>query len=491
MSQSFCYSSPAEANGPLLKVVSSSSVSPIEWIYEKIWALSPKVGCTDSYLELSRLTAELITIYELQGRLKSNPFNSARERKVNLNYDPLLHELKDSTCIVTGGLGCVGSILVKKLLEFKVKNIIILDIDTSKVKETYAKEIICLHCDIRDLQKVKGIFFNYSPDFVFHTAAQRDPGYAESHIVETTTTNVLGTLNIAKACEATGSVKQMIFSSTGKSSRYFTEEIYSATKKMDEFILDTYAKESSVKYSMVRFTHILDNSLMNIELRDFSTSLEYVSIHSPGKYVTAQNATEAAGLMLNAILHSEPKQCNLLLVRYLDWPVESLEVALYYIKQSKRAVPVIFVGNPIGYSEKFFRGQMDWSNPCELNLLINVYEQKHRRLNPEEDIIISRPCSTNKQLLKEVIDRIAIAKGERETGKALVDGLKDLVTESLLTVDKEDTTHIIRWGLDPNFLETGSEDFSCFNKIISLLIGSLVGSKYDMEIEENAYQKQA
>lgn len=490
MPQAFCYPSSVDPNGSLFKPTSNSIADSIEGIYKKIWSLSPQVGCPEAYRELTRLTAELMKIYELQGRLNSNPFNSARERKIGLNYEDLLAQLKDSTCVVTGGLGCVGSILVKKLLEFKVKNIIILDIDTSKIKQTHPKEIICLHCDIRDLQKVNDIFSMYAPDFVFHTAAERDPGYAEAHIVETTTTNVLGTLNIVKACEAVGSVKQMVFSSTGKSSRYFTEEIYSATKKIDEFILDTYAKESAIKYSMVRFTHILDNSLMNIELRDYSTSLEYVSIHSPGKYVTAQNATEASGLMLNAILHSEQKQCNLLLVRHLDWPVESLEVALYYVKQSKRAVPVIFVGNPIGYSEKFFRGQMDWSNPSELNLLINVYEQKHRRFNSEEDIIISRPCSTNKQLLEEVIYKIRIAKGEKETRKSLIEGLKDLVKESLLTVDKEDTTHIIRWGLDPNFLETGY-DVSSFNKIISLLIGSLVGSKYDMELEDLVYQKQA
>lgn len=484
----YCYPFPVDANGPLLKITSGSSINSIEWIYEKIWALSPQVGCQEAYGELTKLTGELVKIYELQGRLSSNPFDSARERKISLNHEDLFNQLKNSTCVVTGGLGCVGSILVKKLLEFKVKNIIILD--TAMVKQTYPKEIICLHCDIRNLQRVNDIFSIYSPNFVFHTAAQRDPGYAEAHIAETTSTNVLGTLNIVKACETVGSVKQMVFSSTGKSSRYFTEEIYSATKKIDEFILDTYAKESDIKYSMVRFTHILDNSLMNIELKDYSTSLEYVSIHSPGKYVTAQNATEAADLMLNAILYSEPKQCNLLLSRYLDWPVESLEVALYYIKQSKRTVPVIFVGNPIGYSEKFFRGQLDWSNPGELNLLMNVYEQKYRRLNSEEDIIISNPCSTDKHLLEEVISKITISKSEKETRKSLIGGLKDLVKESLLTVDKEDTTHIIRWGLDPNFLETGNEDVSCFNKIISLLIGSLVGSKYDMEIEEKIFQQQ-
>mgnify|MGYP003513071679 FL=1 len=53
-------------------------------------------------------------------------------------------------------------------------------------------------------------------------------------------------------------------------------------------------------------------------------------------------------------------------------------MALYYIKVSGREIPVIFMGNPIGYTEKFFRGQMDWSNPQDLNLLINKKKQKYR-----------------------------------------------------------------------------------------------------------------
>jgi hypothetical protein len=323
---------------------------------------------------------------------------------------------------------------------------------------------------------------------VFHTAAQRDPGYAESHVIETASTNVLGTLNVIRACEEVGTVIQMVFASTGKSSRYYTEEVYAVSKKIAEFAIDAYAKESAIKYSIVRFTHLLDNSLMNIELKESSKNAAYLSVHSPGKYVTAQNAKEAAFLMLNALVYSEEKQCNLLFVRHLDWPVESLEVALYYIKQSERIIPVVFVGNPIGYSEKFFRGQMDWSNPSELNLLTNVYERKYRRLNSNEDIIISRPCSATKDVLRKAVEKIAAARGEIDTKINLVDGQKDLVRESLKTVSKEDTADILRWGLDPKFLELEHVNVADFNTLISLLVESLAGSEYDQETESYNYQ---
>lgn len=459
----------------------------VEAIYKRIWELSPHVQTHESYLELVRLTNELIKLYDEQGRLSSDPFSPARERTLSLPREKINKELKGSVCLVTGGLGCVGTILVKELLKFDVKTVIILDINRENKTFDNTKKVINRYCDIRNSQDVREIFIHYHPDFVFHAAAKRDPGFAESHVEEAVSTNVLGTLNVVRASEAISTVKQMIFSSTGKASRYFTEEVYSASKKMCEFILDTRAKESKVKYAMARFTHILDNSLMNIELEERSKNDDYVSIHSPGKYVIAQNATEAAHLMLNALLYSEKKQCHFLTVRHLEWPVESLEMALYHIKQSGRTIPVIFLGNPIGYSEKFFRGQMDWSKPNDLNLLINVYEQEYRRLNPSLDIIISRICPPDGDILEIVLDRLKSVHGEKETKIALIEGLKEIVSEVLTKVDKEKTVDILEWGLDPQFLEKENIQASDFGAIIPLLMESLEGSRYYHEVEDLLY----
>lgn len=461
----------------------------IEEIYKKIWALSPQVQNPDAYEELVRLTAELIKLYDSQGRLSQDPFIPTRQRTVSLPAENIHEELKDRTCLVTGGLGCVGTLLVAELLKFDLKRIIILDIQDDCGIYSTSEKVVSVRCDIRDPEKVKAIFTEYHPNFVFHTAAQRHPGLAELNIVETVTTNVLGTLNIIRACEAVGTVKQLVSASTGKASRYFTEEVYAATKKLTEFILDTYAQKSYIKYTLVRFTHILDNSLMNAELKNSSMQDRYLSIHSPGKYVTAQNASEAAYLMLNALVCSVQQQCSFLLVRYLEWPVESLEMALYYIKESGRKIPVIFVGNPLGYTEKFFRGQMDWTRPEELNLLTNVYERRFRRLNQSEDIIISRPCSTNKLVLETVLDRIRKAKGEKETKEVLVEGLKEIVRASLKTVDPKETVDILHWSLEPRFLKLENAQVSDFRAIVPLLVESLEESEYMKEVEDLLYQQ--
>src|SRR5690606_4951847 len=283
-------------------------------------------------------------------------------------------------------------------------------------------------CDVLDSGQLAEIFGKHQPQIVFHTAAQRNPGLAERAISESININVFGTLNMVRAAEESGSVRNFVFCSTGKASRYFTEEVYAATKKMCEYILDVHSRESNIAYSMARFTHVVDNSLMDADIRDSVTRGEYVRIHSSGKFVTAQNAKEASYLLLNSLVHADSDRCNFLIVRNLEWPVESLELALYYISISQRQIPIVFSGNPIGYTEKFFRGQMDWSKPAELNLLINVYENRFRRIAGDDDIIVSNILQCSKPALWHALDNLRAATSDDEIKANLIGGLKNIVT---------------------------------------------------------------
>ena len=450
--------------------------------FNKIWKLSPNVSQTEYYQELVQLTQQIINEYKDQGRIDINPLESSRKRELSLPVDLLNDKLTNATCIVTGGLGCIGSTLVTELLQFDVHEIIVIDkVDHNGIpldeRITYCK------CDILDEEALAQIFSKHNPQIVFHTAAQRNPGLAEQKISETIDTNVFGTLNMVRAAENTPSVRHFVFSSTGKASRYFTEEIYAATKKICEYLLEVTSKESSIIYSMARFTHIVDNSLMDREVHQSVLADPYVKIHNPGKFVTAQNAKEAAYLLLNALIYCDEKKCNFLLVRYLEWPVESLELALYYISTFKKSIPIIFIGNPLGYTEKFFRGQMDWSKPADLNLLINVYENRFRRLNEEGDIIISNILECSGTVLNRCLDNLRSATSDQEARSSLIAGLKDIVKETLVSADKRDTVSILNWGLDKKILEVEHAKAEDYGPIIPLLFQSLEGTPYFNQIE--------
>lgn len=457
----------------------------VQEIFEKIWKYSPFVSNDESYRKLVELTQDLISVYDQQGRLWQNPFEPAKNRKLSLPFEKINIELKDKICLITGGIGDVGTTLYNDLLKFDLKEIILLDNRITENSEEFilGKKVTKVNCDIRDEKKLLQIFKKYQPEIVFHTAAVRDPGYAELHIAETVYTNVLGTWNLANVCENTPSVQKLIFSSTGKASRYLTEEVYAASKKMCEYILDSFAKNGRVQYGMVRFTHIYCNSLMDKQLKEYAKSEEAVKIHSPGKFVTAQNLGEASYLMLNALLYLEPKKSNFLMVRNLEWPVESLEIALFYIKESKRKIPVIFCGNPKGYKEKFFRGQLDWNQPNELNLLINVYENQKRKMNEEGDILISSINPVSLSYLEDFINKLQKVEGEQNLKNLLIEGSVELFKQSLSTVNKQDTINILKWGISPKFLEAEKTVISDYGQIVHILIDSLKESQDFSQIE--------
>jgi len=464
-----------------------------EDLYELLWRYSEKSAFMDNFPILADLTEKLIHVYEEQGRLASNPFIPSRERSLTLPFDQIAKVLKDKVCLVTGGLGCVGSNLIQELVMFQPRLIVILDCNStedSKYKIIQDERIVLERCSVADFSDVSMVFETYQPHIVFHTAAQRDPGLAESTIQHSVQTNVIGTWNMLRVIQKSFSVEQFVFSSTGKASRYFTEEVYAATKKICEMLVDYYSKKCPEKYfSMVRFTHIVDNSLMDNELKSMAQFGDHVAIHSPGKFVTAQNAKEAAYLMLNGLIYAEFGRSNFLLVKNLEWPVESLEVALYYIKHYQRKIPIVFTGNPNGYGEKFFRGQLDWSSPGDMNLLINAYESRTKRLSESNDFIISSIIPYDQTKLETLIELLETTTGESETKEILIGGLKSIFVYSLSKVEKALTLQILKWGIDPKFLAADNTKVKDFGEMVPLMIDSLIDTPYADDLSMITNQK--
>ncbi|MCM1532465.1 MAG: CDP-glucose 4,6-dehydratase [Bacteroides sp.] len=73
-----------------------------------------------------------------------------------------------------------------------------------------------LRADICNGERMKGIFAEYSPDIIFHLAAQPLVRLSYSIPVETYQTNVMGTINILEAVRVTPSVKVAVMITTDK-----------------------------------------------------------------------------------------------------------------------------------------------------------------------------------------------------------------------------------------------------------------------------------
>jgi len=76
---------------------------------------------------LKSLTANLIQAYMAEGRLQEDPFADVLNRKIHLYEAEVSRKLKGKVVLVTGGEGCVGSNLLKKLVELGVKRVVSVD----------------------------------------------------------------------------------------------------------------------------------------------------------------------------------------------------------------------------------------------------------------------------------------------------------------------------------------------------------------------------
>ena len=71
-------------------------------------------------------------------------------------------------------------------------------------------DIISIIGDIRDRDKLNGVFKTYKPEIVFHLAAQPLVRYSYINPIETFETNVMGTVNVFEACRTSESVKAIV-----------------------------------------------------------------------------------------------------------------------------------------------------------------------------------------------------------------------------------------------------------------------------------------
>jgi hypothetical protein len=461
-----------------------SSSDVIEQMQQLLPPGSPAPESSEMIAQLQTLTADLVRAYQAAGRLQEDPFQEARSRSLLLNEAEVRARLQGKVVLVTGGEGCVGSHLIRKLAEFDVQRII--SVDKARRAETSSEVpiasphpgVIYYAADLRDEHEVESIFQRERPAIVFHVAAQRHPGLAEKLIHETITSNVFGTQAIIRLCEAYG-VEQCIFSSTGKASRYFTAEVYAASKKMAEWLLAEAAGRGQVRFGMVRFTHMLENSSMCEQIDHKICQGLPINIHAPDRYVVGQNVGEAVHLLLNALLYSEQNCLKFGLVRHLGWPAESLEVALYKLIQSGKQLPIYFEGVLPGYEESFFLGQVDWEEQLDINTLINALETGYNSsISASGDMIVAELVPFSTAVLDQQLAMLNTLCQDRTVPEQalkqeLATAVRAIALSSFLQAAPPRLLQILKWGVNPKQFQRGELKLADYQEILTLLLQAM------------------
>ena len=113
--------------------------------------------------------------------------------------------------LVTGGAGFIGSHLAEALLAAGHEVTVIDDLSRGRRSQVPAAARF-LQADVTE--NLDGILGEVRPEIVFHEAAQIDVRRSLSDPLLDTRINVLGTVNLLRACAATG-VRRVVFASSG------------------------------------------------------------------------------------------------------------------------------------------------------------------------------------------------------------------------------------------------------------------------------------
>jgi FlaA1/EpsC-like NDP-sugar epimerase len=184
---------------------------------------------------------------------------------IKINTEIISQEIKQSNILVTGAAGSIGSEIVRQLIKFRAKTIILFDqaetpmfhIEMELSKNNIFPKLEFVIGDIRDKNQILKVFERFSIDYVFHAAAYKHVPLMELNPEEAVKTNVFGTKNIVEVSDKYR-VKKFIMISTDKAVK--PTNVMGATKRMAEMITQGSNGISSTDFIITRFGNVLGSN---------------------------------------------------------------------------------------------------------------------------------------------------------------------------------------------------------------------------------------
>ena len=204
--------------------------------------------------ELSFKQIKKVRIEELLGR---DP--------ISLDKANIYKQLHNKIILVTGAAGSIGSEMVRQLIPFQPKKIILLDQAESplydmemELHDKYKQQLYeVVIGDIRNGERMENVFRTFQPQLVFHAAAYKHVPMMENNPSESIFTNVLGTKNLADLSVAY-KVEKFVMISTDKAVN--PTNVMGASKRIAEIYTQSLGKQSGTKFITTRFGNVLGSN---------------------------------------------------------------------------------------------------------------------------------------------------------------------------------------------------------------------------------------
>jgi UDP-glucose 4-epimerase len=170
--------------------------------------------------------------------------------------------------LVTGGAGFIGSHIVDALIAAGHDVFVVDNLNTGH-RENVNPAARFYEMDLRDADGLTALLHSEQPTAISHQAALADVRGSLRQPALYTTVNVIGTLNLLEAARASGTVRKLLFASTGgaiygdpvelpASEACPTNplDVYGASKLSSEHFIDTYRHNYGLDYCVLRYGNI-------------------------------------------------------------------------------------------------------------------------------------------------------------------------------------------------------------------------------------------
>jgi FlaA1/EpsC-like NDP-sugar epimerase len=343
---------------------------------------------------------------------------------VELDLDRVRRDLQGQVVLITGGAGSIGSELARQIAAAGPRRLILLEQAESplyftdlEIRKAHPElDLVPVIADVTDQARLRHVFAEHRPDYVYHAAAYKHVPLMEQNVSEAVRNNVFGTLAVAELAAEFGA-RKFVLISTDKAVR--PSSVMGATKRIAERIVLAWPslKESGTDFRAVRFGNVLgsDGSVIPLFRKQLAQGGP-LTITDPEVTRYFMTIPEAVQLVLQAA--TLPEASGRICMLEMGDPVRIVELAENLIRLSGlepyKDVPIVFTGLRPG--EKLFE-----------ELMTDVEETVPTAV---EKVRVVETDSNDRVGLQEGLDRLATAVGLPDPG-ALLPLIRSMIPESV------------------------------------------------------------
>jgi len=182
-----------------------------------------------------------------------------------LDKDKIESQLKNKTVLITGAAGSIGSEIVRQIIPYNPKKLVLVDqaesalyelqLEINEMEPSIPSKVYL--ADICNQNRMDSIFHDAQPQIVFHAAAYKHVPVMEENPMEAINVNVLGTRALANLSVKCG-VDTFVMVSTDKAIN--PTGVMGASKRIAEIYVQSLNGREKTKFITTRFGNVLGSS---------------------------------------------------------------------------------------------------------------------------------------------------------------------------------------------------------------------------------------